>query len=201
MPHGRPLFSGTKQTEQKVEHWFLLLFFKNLIVFSLFIECIGLTLANKIMLVSRAQFHDPSSAHCTACSPPQLRSPSVTSYPEYCFKNCSPAPWITVVPLILGSPTCKQGEGLGFFTYSKNRCGMLAGPRASLVSGSYMVNKVHVIPDLMELKVWWGRWPLTKETDKYIVKNCMIVTEGGKPGRCMRNAGEHTSPQVAKGGL
>ena len=36
LPQVVPLFSGTKQTEQKVEHWFLLLFFKNLIAFPLF---------------------------------------------------------------------------------------------------------------------------------------------------------------------
>ena len=37
-----------------------------------FIDCIGVTLVNRIMQVSGAQFHNTSSVHCTVCSPPQV---------------------------------------------------------------------------------------------------------------------------------
>ena len=41
------------------------------------------TLVNKIIQVSGVQFDNTSSAHCVVCSPPQVKSPSVTIYPIF----------------------------------------------------------------------------------------------------------------------
>lgn len=49
--------------------------------FFLFIERIGVTLTDKIIQVSGAQFHTTSSVHCTVCSPPKPSLlPSLSSY-------------------------------------------------------------------------------------------------------------------------
>ena len=50
--------------------------------FLVFIECIGMTLGNKIIQVSGAKFYPTSSVHHTVCSPPQVKSPSITLYPS-----------------------------------------------------------------------------------------------------------------------
>ena len=52
-------------------------------IFFLFIKFIGVTLVNKIIQVSGAQFHNTSFVHWTVCSPPQVKSPSITIYPPY----------------------------------------------------------------------------------------------------------------------
>ena len=49
----------------------------------LFIEFIGLTLVNKIIEISGVQFYNTSSVHCTAYSPLQVKSPSITIYPSF----------------------------------------------------------------------------------------------------------------------
>ncbi|KAF6125190.1 hypothetical protein HJG60_009715 [Phyllostomus discolor] len=59
-------------------------------MFFLFIEFIGVTLVNKMIQVSGAQFHSTSSVHCVVCSPPQVRSPSITIHPP---KLSSTSPW------------------------------------------------------------------------------------------------------------
>ena len=52
--------------------------------FFLFIEFIRMTMFNKIIQISGAQFHSPSSVvHCIVCSPPQVKSPSITIYPPH----------------------------------------------------------------------------------------------------------------------
>ena len=50
-------------------------------LFFLFIEFIGVTLVNTIIQVSAAQFYSTSSVHCTVCSSPPVKSPSITIYP------------------------------------------------------------------------------------------------------------------------
>ena len=63
----------------------------------LFIEFIGVTLVNKIIQVSGAQFYNTSSVHCIVCSSPQVKSPSFNIYPSYTLLHLhlptSPAPW------------------------------------------------------------------------------------------------------------
>ena len=51
------------------------------ILFSLLIEFVGVTMVNKIIQVSGAQFYNSSSVPCIVCLPPQVKSPSVTIYP------------------------------------------------------------------------------------------------------------------------
>ena len=41
--------------------------------------------------VSGVQFHDSSSVHCIACSPPQVKSPSITTYPLYLLPSPFPS--------------------------------------------------------------------------------------------------------------
>ena len=63
---------------------------------------IGVTLVNKIIQVSGAQFYNTSSVHCSVCSPPQVKSPSITIYPPYPPPplppwqswHCCPCPWV-----------------------------------------------------------------------------------------------------------
>ena len=45
-----------------------------------FITPIGVTVANKIKEVSGILFYNTSSVYCTVCSPPQVKSPSITIY-------------------------------------------------------------------------------------------------------------------------
>ena len=76
------------------------------ILFSIFIDCIGVTLVNEIIQVSGAQFCNTLSVHCVVCSPPQVRSPSVTIYsPSPPLPPPSPLPGNhhTVVCVHLGS--------------------------------------------------------------------------------------------------
>ena len=47
----------------------------------IFIEFIGVTLVNKILQVSGVQFYNTSPVYCTVCSPPHLKSASITIYP------------------------------------------------------------------------------------------------------------------------
>ena len=85
------------------------------ILFSIFIDCIGVTLVNEIIQVSGAQFCNTLSVHCVVCSPPQVRSPSVTIYsPSPPLPPPSPLPGNhhTVVCVHLGS------SGGGFLFYS-----------------------------------------------------------------------------------
>ena len=42
-----------------------------------------MTTGNKIIQVSGAQFHNILSVLCIVCSPPQVKSPSITVYPLY----------------------------------------------------------------------------------------------------------------------
>ena len=46
--------------------------------FFLFTEFVGVTVVNKIILASGAQFYNTSFVHCIVCSPPQVKSLSVT---------------------------------------------------------------------------------------------------------------------------
>ena len=54
---------------------------KRVCLFFIFIELIEVTLVKKIIEVSGAQFHDTSSGHCIVCSPPPVKSPSITLHP------------------------------------------------------------------------------------------------------------------------
>ena len=45
------------------------------------IEFIGVTLVNKIIQVSDAQFYNTSAVHCIVCSPPEVMSLSITTDP------------------------------------------------------------------------------------------------------------------------
>ena len=72
----------------------------------LFIEFIGMTLVNKIIQVSGAQFHNTSSVYCIACLPPKSSllpppfvSPKPSSASPYFFcprepPHCCPWPWV-----------------------------------------------------------------------------------------------------------
>ena len=64
---------------QSIWNLFVYLFF--LLCIFLFTEFVGVTLVNKILQVSGAQFYNTSSVYCTVCSPPQVRPPSTTTYP------------------------------------------------------------------------------------------------------------------------
>ena len=76
-------------------------------LFFLFFGFIGVTLANKIIQVSGAQFHNTSSVHCMACSPPQVKSPSVTIYPS------SPGdPNLILTNISESLQICYRGPGL-----------------------------------------------------------------------------------------
>ena len=55
----------------------------SILLFFLFIEFIGVTLVNKIIQVSDTQFYNTSSVHGIVCSPPQVKSPSITIYLLY----------------------------------------------------------------------------------------------------------------------
>ena len=72
--------------------------------FFLFIEFIGVTLVNKIIQVSGAQFYNISFVQSTVCSPPQVKSPSITIhlphpllyYPHFSPQkspHCCTCPW------------------------------------------------------------------------------------------------------------
>ena len=57
-------------------------------------------LVNKMKLVSGAQFHNMSSVHCIVCSPPQVKSSSITIYtpmPSYTYPSSASGSHPTVV--------------------------------------------------------------------------------------------------------
>ena len=47
------------------------------------LEFIGVTLVSKIIQVSGVRFYHTSSVYCTVCSPPQVKSPSITIHPHF----------------------------------------------------------------------------------------------------------------------
>ena len=51
------------------------------------IELIGVTLINNIIQASGVQFYHTSSAYCTVCSPPQVKSPSIAVHPHFTLLN------------------------------------------------------------------------------------------------------------------
>ena len=55
----------------------------SIILFYFLIEFMGVTLVNKIRQLSGAHFHNTSSVHCIVCSPPQVKSPTITIYPPH----------------------------------------------------------------------------------------------------------------------
>ena len=59
----------------------------------LLIEFIGVTLVNKIILVSGVQFYHTSSVHRTVCSPLQVQCPSTTIYPPLLSPTSSHPPF------------------------------------------------------------------------------------------------------------
>ena len=82
---------------QSIWNLFVYLFF--LLCIFLFIEFVGVTLVNKILQVSGAQFYYTSSVYCTVCSPPQVRPPSTTTYPPY-PPPPPPTPAVTTVDCV-----------------------------------------------------------------------------------------------------
>ena len=63
------------------------------VIYLLLIEFIGVALINKIMLVSGTHFYNTPSVYCTVCSPPQVKSPSITIYPPFTLSYLPPHPF------------------------------------------------------------------------------------------------------------
>ena len=65
-----------------------------ILFFPLSIQFIGVTLFNKSIRVSSAQFYNTLSVHCTVCSPPPVKSRCITIYPPIPSSIClhSPSP-------------------------------------------------------------------------------------------------------------
>ena len=68
------------------------LVFKFVFTFFLFIEFVRVTIVNKILQVSSAQFYNTSSVHSMVYSPPSVKSPSITIYPPFTLLHLPPLP-------------------------------------------------------------------------------------------------------------
>ena len=74
---------------------FYIFIFLTVMNFFLCCEFIEVTLVNKVIQVSGAQFNNTSSVHCVVYSPPLLKSPSTTIYPMHTL--CPSPPTITML--------------------------------------------------------------------------------------------------------
>ena len=63
------------------------------------IECIGVTLVNKIIQVSGVSFSNTSSVYCIVCSPLKVKFPSITIYAPFplSYLRLPPTPPITTL--------------------------------------------------------------------------------------------------------
>ena len=91
-----------KPVFQSIVCYFIYLFTYLLI----FIECIGVTLVNKIVQVSRVQFYNTSSVYCIVHSPPQVKSPSITIDPPLPFPASSHPHFPLVITILLSAWRC-----------------------------------------------------------------------------------------------
>ena len=66
--------------------------YSNSYMLFIFIEFIGVTLANKILQASRVQFYNSSPVYCIVCSPLKVQSPSITIYPPFFLSTCLYSP-------------------------------------------------------------------------------------------------------------
>ena len=60
-----------------------------------------MALVNNIILVLNVQFYNTSTVHCTVCSLPKVRSPSITIYPPLLSFTFSHPPFPVVITILL----------------------------------------------------------------------------------------------------
>ena len=48
------------------------------------------SIVSKVMQVAEVQFYNIPSVYCTVCSPPEVKSPSITIYPSFTLSYIPP---------------------------------------------------------------------------------------------------------------